>query len=98
MVNKWFDRFITLCIILNSILIASKEYEENYDVNYDSSWNKVLDKIDLVFSIIFIIESVIKIIGMGFIIHKNAYLRSGWNWIDFSIVLISIMSFLPMID
>ena len=31
MVNKWFDRFITLCIILNSLLLASKEYEMNYD-------------------------------------------------------------------
>ena len=98
MVNKWFDRFITLCIILNSILIASKEYESNYDVNYESDWNKILDKIDLVFSIIFIVEATIKIIGMGFIIHKKSYLRSAWNWIDFLIVLVSIVSFLPMID
>lgn len=98
MVNKWFDRFITLCIILNSILIATKEYESNYDVNYDSNWNKILDKIDLVFSIIFIVEAVTKIVGMGFVIHKKSYLRSAWNILDFIIVLVSIMSFLPMID
>ena len=43
MVNTWFDRFITFCIILNSILLASKEYEENYDPTYKSSWNETLE-------------------------------------------------------
>ena len=27
MVNKWFERFITFCIIANSLLLASKEYD-----------------------------------------------------------------------
>ena len=39
MVNKWFDRFITLCILLNSALLASKKYDENYNPNFESSWN-----------------------------------------------------------
>ena len=42
-VNKWFDRFITFCIVVNSLLLASKEYYENYDAKYDSLWNKILD-------------------------------------------------------
>ena len=32
---------------------------------------------------------------MGFIKHKNAYLRDSWNVLDFLIVLISIVNFLP---
>lgn len=35
MVNKWFDRFITLCIIINSLMLASKEFDEKYDEKYD---------------------------------------------------------------
>lgn len=45
-VNKWFDRFITFCILANSGLLASKEYDEKYDANYHSWWNEVLDICD----------------------------------------------------
>jgi len=62
-VNKWFDRFITLCILANSGLLASKEYDENYDTNYHSEWNEVLDICDAVFSYIFLVECVLKIIA-----------------------------------
>jgi hypothetical protein len=40
------------------------------------------------FSVAFTIEFFLKAIGMGFIHHKNAYLRDGWNWIDFIVVVI----------
>ena len=95
-VNKWFDRFIIFCIIANSILLATKQYEMNYDVDYVSNWNNTIDKFDLAFSIIFIVECILKVIGMGFIRHKAAYLRSAWNWIDFFIVIVSIVGFTPM--
>ena len=98
MVNKWFDRFITLCIILNSILLASKEYKMNYNADYVSEWNQILDKIDVVFSVIFLIECIIKIMAMGFVTHKNAYIRDAWNIMDFLIVIISVVSFAPGVD
>ena len=37
--KKWFDHFITSCIIVNSILLATKQYEGNYDGGFHSSWN-----------------------------------------------------------
>ena len=93
--NKWFDRFITSSIILNSILLATKDYKGNYDEEYESSWNDALDLIDVFFTVIFLIECLIKIIAMGFILHKKAYLRDAWNWIDFVIVVVSVASFTP---
>jgi hypothetical protein len=36
---------------------------------------------------LFIFEAVVKIIAMGFIFHKFAYFRQGWNIIDFIIVV-----------
>ena len=94
--NKWFDRFITLSILINSALLASKEYEENYDANYVSNWNEFLDTIDFVFSYIFLAECILKVIGMGFVRHKHAYLKDPWNCIDFTIVVFSMISMTPL--
>lgn len=91
MVNKWFERFITFCIIANSLLLASKEYDQNFNADYVSSWNETLDKIDLVFSIIFLFECIVKVIAMGFVVNKKSYLRSAWNCIDFFIVIVSVI-------
>jgi hypothetical protein len=38
---------------------------------------------------------VFKIIGFGFVMHRNAYLRDAWNWMDFFVVLISLLDFFP---
>ena len=95
MVNKWFDRFITLCIIINSILLATKEYQENYDASYKSSWNMTLELTDLIFTVIFLIECLIKVGGMGFYGHSRSYIKDYWNWIDFFIVIISLVSLTP---
>ena len=98
MVNKWFERFITFCIVINSLLLATREYDAKYDFSYESTWNGVLDKIDLFFTVVFIFECLVKVIGMGFILHKKSYMRDKWNWIDFFIVLVSIVAFTPGID
>ena len=39
----------------------------------------------------FFIEALIKIIALGFVLHKGAYLRDTWNIIDFFIVITSII-------
>lgn len=44
---------------------------------------------------IFTLEAVIKIIAMGFIMHKNAYLKDAWNWLDFIVVCIGIFENIP---
>jgi hypothetical protein len=36
---------------------------------------------------IFILEAFLKIIGMGFVIHRKSYLREGWNVIDMIIAV-----------
>jgi len=39
---------------------------------------------------------LIKVIAMGFVFHKHSYLREAWNCLDFFIVCISIIGFLPI--
>ena len=93
---KWFDGFITFAILLNSIMLATTDYEIRLDPDYESTWTPTQEKIDLVFSIIFIIEAFVKIVSMGFICHKFSYLREAWNVLDFFIVCISIVGMLPI--
>ena len=41
------------------------------------------------------VEAVLKIIGMGFVTHKNSYMREGWNILDFIVVIVSLVEFFP---
>ena len=49
--------------------------------------NKVIEYIGFVVTGLFIIEAVLKIIGMGFMVNKKSYLGDPWNCIDFVIVV-----------
>ena len=94
----WFDRFITFVILLNSLLLAFTDYQERVDTSYVSPRNEFFAKVDVVFSIIFLCECASKLIALGFCFHKNSYMRDAWNWLDFFIVIISIIGWLPFFD
>ena len=94
-IHPWFDHFITICILVNSALLASRDYSGNYDPNFESDWNKKIDLLDTIFTFIYLFECVGKIIVMGFSGHKHAYLSDAWNKLDFVIVLISLLNFVP---
>jgi hypothetical protein len=44
-----------------------------------------------VFTFVFFVEMVIKVLALGFYCGSDAYLRSGWNILDFSLVACSIV-------
>lgn len=41
-----------------------------------------------VFAAIYTVEMILKIIAKGFCMHKFAYLRDPWNWLDFVVVIL----------
>ena len=41
----------------------------------------------MVFSYIFTLELVLKVIAFGFIMHPKSYMRDTWNWLDFVVVV-----------
>jgi hypothetical protein len=47
-----------------------------------------------IFLILYTLEMVIKILGYGFIMGEDAYIRSGWNVLDFVIVVSSLLPLL----
>ena len=46
----------------------------------------ISQRVDFFFLIVFTIEMLIKMLAMGLMLPKNAYLRSAWNWLDFVVV------------
>ena len=53
----------------------------------DSRQNTVNAQFDIFFGCCYLLEFVLKVIGMGFLLEKNTYLREGWNLIDFAVVV-----------
>lgn len=97
--SSFFKNATLVAIILNSISIACVDYrfvDENYEPRTDGSLrNTTIQKAELVFTIIFVIECLLKSIAFGFVRGKEAYLRSGWNVLDFIIVMASVVNFVP---
>ena len=73
-------RFINLVIVINTVLLAL-----DHDP-MDESFEIVLEKMNLVLTIVFIFEMIIKLIGMGL----PAYFKDPANILDFVIVVLSI--------
>ena len=54
-------------------------------------WNP-LELLEHLFLVIFTSECLLKIVANGLVMHRNAYLRNGWNILDFTIVMIGLAS------
>ena len=81
--SKSFNNFIITCILLNTICLASDKYPERA-VHFC-----VLEFCNMVFSIIFFIEGVIKLTGLGL----KSYFKDAFNMIDMVIILTSFLDF-----
>jgi hypothetical protein len=87
--HRYFDNSILFLIAFSTVLLALENPLDDPDSNYTF----VLKKIDVVVSIIFTLELVIKVIVFGFIINgKDSYLNNAWNQMDFLIVTFSLIS------
>lgn len=91
---RWFDRFIIFIIFLNSLFLAIYDYGDRNDT---STRNQVVDVSGRIFTAIFSAECGLKILSYGFILHSRAYLRDGWNWLDFMVVIVGWIELLPNI-
>jgi len=77
-------------------------YQKMLYVNLDcSGWpalKHTLDVSETFFTVAFTLEMVLKIIARGFVLHKHAYLRDGWNRLDAIVVVASILSSLQVVS
>jgi hypothetical protein len=55
-------------------------------------WRALQQRSEFWFTLAFTLEMLVKIVSLGFAAHAGAYLRSGWNVLDFLVVLVSWLS------
>ncbi|XP_059156306.1 sodium channel protein type 4 subunit alpha B-like [Physella acuta] len=81
--HKYFDTFIISMILLSSCALA---LEDAY-LHEKPLMKEILEYMDKVFTIIFIVEMVIKWFAFGL----KTYFTDAWCWLDFCIVMLSIV-------
>ncbi|XP_075298802.1 voltage-dependent L-type calcium channel subunit alpha-1S isoform X2 [Opisthocomus hoazin] len=86
---KPFEIIILLTIFANCVALAIYLPMPEDDTNVA---NSSLEKMEYAFLIFFAIEAMLKIIAYGFLFHTDAYLRNGWNVLDFSIVTLGLIT------
>ncbi|KOO27372.1 sodium channel protein type 2 subunit alpha [Chrysochromulina tobinii] len=85
-----FDTLTILLIVVSSTCLAI----DLPRLDPDSATKASLDQLNLWLTGSFVLEMLLKIVAKGFLFAPDAYLRSGWNVLDFVIVLISILGLL----
>lgn len=84
-----FNGFIILIIVLNTILLSSDQYPL-----LDNKVLQILDLLNTIFTIIFTIEVVLKIIGLG----TRDFVADSFNLFDTLIVMVSLVEFLIKLE
>ncbi|CAM4831211.1 unnamed protein product [Rotaria magnacalcarata] len=91
-VKKSFDHLTLIFIALNCITVAM----ENPTISAASFERLFLNITNVIFTIVFTIEMMTKVIAVGFVFGPDSYLHSGWNAMDGLLVLISIVDLAAM--
>lgn len=87
MTSRFFEIFVIVSILFTSVISALSDST----ISQGSTLDTMLDVSDIVVAAIFTLEAVIKILALGFLLHKGSYLRSPWNIIDLCIVIFSLI-------
>lgn len=89
-----FEQLMLFFIVLSSAVMCL-----SHPLRDPGSWIEVgCEQANRVFTLIFVLEMMIKIIAWGFLcgrvtmsgVHRPAYLRNAWNRLDFVIVTVSV--------
>jgi hypothetical protein len=98
--HKQFDNFILLCIVANSLCLALVDYEDvgnlmQGEANSPNWRNRLLEETEVVFTVAFTVECVLKILALGLYDFPAAYLRDNWNCMDFVVVCAGLATVIP---
>ncbi|CAG5041769.1 unnamed protein product [Parnassius apollo] len=89
-----FEYAVLLTIIANCVVLALEEHLPNGDKTILA---QNLEKTEAYFLGIFCVEASLKILALGFVLHRGSYLRNVWNIMDFFVVVTGIITLLPAV-
>jgi voltage-dependent calcium channel L type alpha-1D len=84
---QYFEMTIFCIIALNSLILMLEE-----PALVDPYTKSAINYLNKAINALYCLEATLKIIAMGFVVHKNSYLRDPFNIFDFIIILVSIAS------
>ncbi|CAL1291646.1 unnamed protein product [Larinioides sclopetarius] len=84
--DKYFETIIITMIMISSLALAA----EDVNLKYRPGLESVLTYMDKVFTVLFFFEMLIKWVALGF----RKYFQNAWCWLDFVIVLVSVINLL----
>ncbi|XP_013405220.1 voltage-dependent calcium channel type A subunit alpha-1 [Lingula anatina] len=85
---RYFDLFIMIVICASSIALAAED-----PVDENSFQNQILNYFDYVFTGVFTVEMILKIVDLGILFHPGAYFRDLWNILDATVVTCALVAF-----
>ncbi|KAG6457069.1 hypothetical protein O3G_MSEX010098 [Manduca sexta] len=84
-----FEYAVLLTIIANCVVLALEEHLPNGDKTILA---QNLENTEVYFLGIFCVEASLKILALGFVLHRGSYLRNVWNIMDFFVVITGSMT------
>ncbi|XP_066141787.1 voltage-dependent calcium channel type A subunit alpha-1 isoform X2 [Euwallacea fornicatus] len=87
-----FEYAVLLTIIANCVVLALEEHLPCAD---KTGLAQKLEKTEVYFLAIFCVEASLKILALGFVLHRGSYLRNIWNIMDFFVVLTGFLTLFP---
>ncbi|XP_044001489.1 voltage-dependent calcium channel type A subunit alpha-1 isoform X8 [Aphidius gifuensis] len=79
-----FEYAVLLTIIANCVVLALEEHLPKHDKTVLA---QKLEATEIYFLAIFCVEASLKILALGFVLHRGSYLRNIWNIMDFFVVV-----------
>ena len=96
--NPLFDRFILTTIMINCVFMIMSDYEHVDNMNNllsdGSIRNEVILSSEIYFTAIFTCEFLFKWAALN-IYGPNSYFYDSWNWLDFIVVVNSLIASAP---
>ncbi|XP_026668099.1 voltage-dependent calcium channel type A subunit alpha-1 isoform X6 [Ceratina calcarata] len=84
-----FEYAVLLTIIANCVVLALEEHLPKHDKTILA---QKLEATEIYFLAIFCVEASLKILALGFVLHRGSYLRNIWNIMDFFVVVTGSMT------
>ena len=90
--HKMFDKTILFCILGNCIFLAMDSKVANFE---KTTAGEAVNYSEHIFTAAFVMEMILKIVAMGFVVDEGSYLRDSWNKMDFLVVFLGLLGYLP---
>jgi len=94
----WFDAIVYTSIIASCVIIVLTPIYEDIPDQHSVLTISDADLCNVVFTVVLLVELFCRVMAHGLYFTPHGYLKSGWNQLDFAILVISVLDVARVID